>query len=341
MAYQDIYSNHLNNIIELVNAEKITGANEALDKFRIYLDTIQGIGDFNAAHWRNDWRKKIWKLGELFKKRNPQQFLKATEEKLADETTTNKEVIQFIRSEIAFNFLPHSECKIQLQELIALYPLNPEFRNTLGHYYGREGKLLESIEEYKLAFKIDPQNITFLENRFSKDQAYLNELIKKGEYQSGKDYLQTLFADEDYLKAANNIRTSFVDFLSRFNDHLIFHNKLQQLEEDFKSRMHNELDSERKRIIEVLGFFSAIVAFILSTVSIGKNFSFIEATYFIVALGIILILFAVALSTLFTTSKTELLKDRKFWILVVGLILLFLFVVMTNSIVNILQQPSS
>lgn len=330
--YKDIYSNHIIDIIELIKKNKINGENEALEKFKEYLETIQEIGNFSILDWRKDWRQKIWKFGEEFKKINPSDFLNLIDEKLNSSTKINKEVLEFIRSEIIVNYLPDNECKKQLEILIENYPLNPEFRNTLGHYFSKENQLKLSIEQYKLAFKIDSNNHSFLQNSFSKDQEYLDDLIKKGEYFEGKNYVKSLLDDTDYINAGTNIRTTLVDFTRRFDDHIHFQEKLYSLEKDFKEKMNSELDIERKRIVEILGFFSAIVAFILSTVSIGKNFSFLEAIYFIVALGIILILFNVSLSFLFSTTKTNLFKDAKFWILIFSLLLIFFFIIMSSSI---------
>lgn len=338
MPYQDIHTKHLNDIIELIKANEITGANGALEKFNTYLDTIQDIGPFDPINWRQDWRRKVWKLGVEFKNLNPQQFLRHIDDKLALLTTTNKEVIEFIRSEIAFNFLPDNECKKQIEKLIEKYTLNPEFRNTLGHFYGRENKSLLAIAEYKLALKIEPNNFAYIRNRFIKEHEYLNKLISEGKYTTGQAYIESVFSEKFYKEVSTFYHNAFVDLKLRIADHLIFQGKIKELEKEFKNKLQEELNSERKRIIEVLGFFSAIVAFILSTVSIGKNFSFIEAVYFIVALGIILILFAVALSTLFSSTKTALFKDKKFWILTVGLILLFLFIITTDTISNIIKH---
>lgn len=204
----------------------------------------------------------------------------------------------------------------------------------------RDNSILSAITEYKLALKIEPTNNVYLGNRFTAEHKYLTQLIADSEYQKGKEYLKVVFAESTYVREPH-YHNSLIDFNARLDDHILFQDKLKNLENEFKAKMHSELENERKRIIEVLGFFSALVAFILSTVSIGKNFSFIEATYFIVALGIILILFAVSISTLFTTSKTELFKDRKFWILIIGLLLLFLFIIMTNSIAALLQRLTS
>lgn len=336
--YKDIFSNHINDIIELVRNNKIKGENEAIDKFKLYLGVIQEIGPFNIENWRQDWRRKIWKFGEEFKKNNPSDFLNVINEFLNKSETKNEEVIEFIRSEIIVNYLPDNECKKHLETIIQKYPLNPEFRNTLGHYFSKEKQIVEAIAQYKLAFKIDPKNQSYLKTCFSRDQNYLNEFLDKGEYEEGKEYLKKLYEDIDYLTSGSNIKTTFNDFSRRFNDHLHFQKKLHSLEKEFQKRMNSELDAERKRIVEILGFFSAIVAFILSTVSIGKNFSFLEAIYFIVALGLILILFNVSLSVLFSSSKTDLLKDKKLWILVFSMFLIFLLIVMSSSISTILNK---
>ena len=309
-----------------------------MQKFKIYIDTIQTLGPFNTIHWPEEWRKKVWKLGEQFKLLNPHKFLLVCDEKLSLPTTINHEVIEFIRLEITYNFLTDYEVKKRIETLITKYPLNPEFRHTLGHFYSNETEKLQAIKEYKLALKIEPTNNTFLQTRFNKEYSYLNKLISDGEYIAAKQFIQTLFDEKFYIEADIIYHNALCTFQTRIDDHLIFQNKLKELEKDFRAKMQNELDSERKRIIEVLGFFSAVVAFILSTVSIGKNFSFIEASYFIVALGIILILFVVALSTLFSSNKTALFDDKKFWILIAGLILLFLFVTSTNSISTLLER---
>lgn len=262
MPYEDNHINHLNDILDLIKEDKISGQNEALEKFTSYLDTVQSIGYFDTANWRQIWRQKVWKLGEEFKTRNPQLFLKAIENKLSETGIINKEVIEFIHSEIAFNFLPDSECKKQLEKLIEKYPLNPEFRHTLGHFYIREKEQLKGIGEYKLALKIEPNNGVFVKSRYDNEHLFLNKLIQDGEYHKGQKYVEDVFEEKFFINVATNYHNSFVDFQARFQDHLIFQDKVRQLEGDFKEKMHSELDMERKRIIEVLGFFSAIVAFL-------------------------------------------------------------------------------
>lgn len=332
MPYNDNFTNHLNDIIDLIHLGQITGENQAVARFITYIDAIQGIGPFNINEWRPDWRNKVYKFGEVFKTTSPQFFLNAIDNKLIQNDTYNIEVIEFIRSEIAFNFLPDTECKKQLEKLIERFPLNPEFRHTLGHYYSNEKNKPLAIQQYKLAIKIEPSNEVFLNSRFINDQNYLNELISEGKYEKGQNHVNAIFAENFYQPIDPHFHNAFVDYKARLEDHFIFQKGLSNLSEDFKNKMHTELESERKRIIEVLGFFSAIVAFILSTVSIGKSFSFLETVYFILALGIILILFAVTLSILFTASEKRLFEDKKFWILLLGLFFMLILILSTETI---------
>jgi tetratricopeptide (TPR) repeat protein len=331
MPYIDTYANHLNDIIYLIDNDKIKGPNNALDKFKGYLSSIQGIGTFNTVDWRESWRKKVWKFGELFKKKNAFEFLKLIDDQIRIAPFESKEALEFIRSEIAFNFLSNDESKSRLIKLTQTYPLNPEFRHTLGHYNYKDKDFLAAANMYKIALKIDKNNDSFIQSCFGTDQAYLNNLIQNSDYNTADAYLKLVMKDDEYINLGNISNTIF-DFQVRINDHKLFQNKLMQVQEEFRERMNKELDSERKRIIEILGFFAAIIAFILSTVSIGKNFSFIEATYFIIALGLVLLLFAVTLSILFKTLNRDFTKDIRFWILLVSIFLLIAFVFNMNSI---------
>lgn len=332
--YSDNFTNHLNDIISLIKDEKIEGENGAIEKFKLYLEEIIEIGPFDKANWRQDWRKKVWKFGELFKNENPYQFIRLIDNKLLIEKV---EVIEFLRSEIIVNFLPDFECKKQLEILIESYPLNPEFRNTLGHYYSREKETLKAIEQYKIAHRLDLSNEEFQNSVFGADQLYLDELLEKSLYDDGHDYIDKLLDDKDYIAFGNNVRKTLLDYKKRFTDYLTFEKKLKTIESDFKNKINTQLENERKRIVEILGFFSAIVAFILSTISIAKDFSFVEAVFFIIILAFMLIIFNITLSLLFTNSKISLLKDFRFWLLIISLISIIFFILCSYSISELLN----
>jgi tetratricopeptide (TPR) repeat protein len=331
-----MYNNHfftkLEEIINLISSGKIDGDNGALAKFKDYLNLIKDIGPFNSLTWKKEFRKQVYKFGTLFKEQRPIPFIEAINE--FTKANGDLEIIEFIKSEISYNFLTPVECKKQIVDLISKFPYNPEFRNNLGNFYIDEGLFVDAVAEYNLALKIEPKNEIFYNHRFGGHWQNLKKYIADGKYVEGKEYLKVIFESKVYN--GNLLHNSLIDIDARFDDHIIFQKKMSLLEEQFKEKINTALDSERKRIIEILGFFSAIIAFVLSTVSIAKNFSFTEAIYFIFGLAICLILFALTMSLLFTASNKSILKNYKFWLLSVSLILILLFIVNISNIVCII-----
>lgn len=327
MTFKLKYYSDIEEIIKLISEDKIEGENNALFKFDLYVKEIVNIGKYDSINWPQNWRVMVWKLGEQFKSLNPEKFLKVLNENLQNHN--NKEVLEFLKLEIIFNYFPSSEIEKNIISLVKLYPLNPEFRHNLGHVFKNEGKLLEAIAEYKFALKIEFNN-KYLRSRFVTENEYLNILISESDYKKGQDYVNLIFQEDIYSKDVIYYN-AFVGFNCRFQDHILLDEKIRKLEDEFKKKMNEELDAERKRIIEVVGFFSGIVAFILSTVSIGENFSFIEAICFIIGLGLVLILFAISMSILFNTSRKKYYQDKKFWILIIGIIALFMYLLWVNA----------
>jgi tetratricopeptide (TPR) repeat protein len=339
MPYQPQHLSDLQDIITLVEAKKIHGPNNALIKFELYLGTIQSIGPYDKTHWRRNWRKSVWEFGALFEKINPTEFVQKIE-KTKGNNLSCEEVIDFIHSEISCNFHSDDEGKVILEKMITKYPYNPEFRHSLGHIYRVEKKYQEAIAQYSLALKIEPADNDYLSARFNCEEDYLNECIAEGSYEDAENYISKIFEEEIYKKNSVTFHNSLIDFSRRIQDHKIFKKGLDRAEREFQKNMRKELNNERRRIIEILGFFSAIVAFILSTVSVAKNFSFLEATYFIISLGLILILFLIAISVLFSSKKK---KERfynkaNFWILTISLVMILVYIILSEQLAEIVNK---
>ena len=185
--------------------------------------------------------------------------------------------------------------------------------------------------------RLDASNNSYQNSVFSADQTYLDNLLEKSQYEIGNKYIDKLIEDNEYTSFGNNVKTTLLHYKRRFTDYMIFEEKIKTIEKEFREKLNIQLENERKRIVEILGFFSAIVAFILSTVSIAKDFSFMEAVFFLIILAFMLIMFSLTLSILFTTSKVKLLKDFKFWILTISIILIVLFVLGSYTIAKLLE----
>lgn len=327
MPYQPSYLTDLNNIIAQINANNILAAGGALELFTTYINSIQQIGPFTTTDWPITWRKAIWDLGKEIRKSSPLVFFNAIN---PIRQAVDSEALHFIHSEMIHDYLPNDEILIQLQDLVVKYPHNPEFRHSLGHYYRRVNNYLEAIAQYKFAIGIELLE-EYTSSKFAVDQDYLRSLLSDNKYNEGMQYIEATIKEGKYGTIANN---SLIDYYTRFEDHVAFNNKMDHLQTQYKNAMQDELAAERRRVIEVLGFFSAIVAFILSTVSIAKSFSFKEAISFLIALGLVLILFLVSLIVLFDKSAKPVLKDIKFWVLIVGLILLSIQIFVVQPLVS-------
>ncbi len=328
-------SSHPDEIHKLVTGKSEDSENQAIQKFEHYLGHLENIGPFDLSVWHEEWRSSIRRLGEVI--RDPGRYLNAISQKKLNGPSAGNEALEFIRSSIEINHLPPAEGRIRVEQLAREYPFNPEFRFMLARTLAEEGNYTESLNELKNALKSDPENDLFRETRINTEMKYLDSLIDSGNYESARDHVQALSSEPGFgnMKGAGS---RLADYSRRIKDYSFMGNKIKELEAGFREKMHSELDHERRRLIELFGFFAAIVAFLLSTVSIGENFSFAEALYFLIALGLILILFVTAIFTLASPDRKVLVRDLKFWILVSGLVILFLLIINADSISKILEQ---
>ena len=97
-----------------------------------------------------------------------------------------------------------------------------------------------------------------------------------------------------------------------------------------KSKVEEQIEKEKITYLEFLGFFTAIISFILGTIQLASNFEFIEATGLIIMLlGVIIVAMCVLL--LLTGIKKTSNRMNCFLILfgigclIIGVILPYIF----------------
>jgi tetratricopeptide (TPR) repeat protein len=316
-----------------VDQDQIEGPSNALEIFSQYLDAIQEIGEYSLINWNIGWRDSVYQFGVKFKNKNPMKFISLIKEKIAI-VGSNKEVLNFFLSELYFNStLPRYERKSHIEELIRDFPNNPEFRQTYVSYLLPNEEFDKSFEQIKYALAIEPANNNYITTKFTIENAYLNYLIRKEEYQKAKDFVDPIVDEKYYGLDYFVFGNALIGFQSRIEDRATLVEKMKTLEQSIIDKARKEVEGERIKIVEIIGVFSAIIAFVLATVSIGKNFDFSEAIYFLVGLGLILILFTVSLSAMFSPSKEKSWKDWKFLVLILGLIGLLGYVLVVSRIV--------
>lgn len=304
MSFKNEYLNEIKSINALIDAGSIYGQNNALEKFQNYLKQVSNLGRFTPQAWPENWRNEVYAFGVKFKKKDPVDFLKIIQLEKTDLDKDKQEVIDFFKSEIEINNQPFEDCTNEVNKLIEKYPYNPEFRHDLGHFYCSKNEFLKAIEQYEFALDRDTTNKTFKSNLFNTQNDYIENLIDNNEYIKGREYIRLILQKGTYKRnpVYHNILLSKKE---RLKDHIIIENKINDAEARFKITVKDETDKERKRLIEILAFFSAIIAFIFSTVSIGSKFSFKEAILFIPCLGLILILFLLTMNILFAKDSIK------------------------------------
>lgn len=323
MPFKEKYNTDLKYIITLIDQNKINGNNEALEKFKIHINEVIDIGRFSIIEWKNNWRKTVYDFGEKFKDKDPVDFLKILTELKENLQKDQKEVIDFYYSEIDCNSLPIETSVKRFEKLIDKYPYNPEFRNTLGHFYLEKYEYEKAIEQYEYARIKDKNNPSFKKTLFDCYRTYLESLLDSSNYEKGLNICGKLIKEKTFW-GGGTLHNVIIGLQERFKDYLILNEKIEKAEKTIKEIIAKETQNGQMKIIEILGFFTAIIAFIFSTISIGKNFNFNEAIIFNISLGITLLIFVFSINLLFSRKPIEKLDYRILLIIVFILSLLLI-----------------
>ena len=159
------------------------------------------------------------------------------------------------------------------------------------------------------------------------------------------DLLSTVFYAKDtyqVLKSVNDLRFETVSI----------HQKISMMKYvfDAEKRIENRIDkqevhmqSEKMRTIEILGFFTAIIAFIILLGNVALKTTYNEAMPILGGLSLVLILFITVASLV--TSKfyryRDILKDVRSWLAFLLIIILALLVLVSQREKQNLDAPST
>lgn len=304
-----IINKDLISIISLIEDGKLTEKGGALEKFLKHIKDIEEIGRFDTKTWNYDWRRYVYEFGQKFKDINPIDFLNILSEAKKNLNKDSQEVLDFYYSEIDANTLPITSCTKRIESFINKYPYNPEFRHTSGHFYINNKDYLNAIEQYRFAFEKDKESESFISSLFNCYLSYFESLIENSEYNNGLKLCDELIA-EKIFKRDTTFNNYLISVKERFNDYIILNRKIKDAENEIKKIVATETNNGQLKIIEILGFFTAIIAFVFSTVTLGKNFEFNEAIIFNISLGATLITFALIMSLLFSRKQVKLFDFR-------------------------------
>jgi tetratricopeptide (TPR) repeat protein len=324
MPYLQSYLTDLVTIITKIKNGQINGPGQAVLLFQNYVTQVKGIGHYNVNEWQEPLLKKIYEFAEAFKNVNPTEFIAAIDNEIAISSLSEIEILSVIKSEILWNFENPLNQLDWVLNLRRIYPANPEFLNTLGHLRGRQKRFEEGIECYSQALRITSrQDIIFA--KFNIEIKFVEFLIENEKYEEASNIVDELVNNETYISSF--VHHNWLVFLkNRIKDYSTQDKKAKKKELELRKYLNDEFQSERKKVIELLGLFTAIIAFIFTTVSISKTFEYNQAINFISCLGLVLINFAITISLIFHESKRTLLKDIRIYALLITLIATMLLV---------------
>lgn len=327
MAYNQQYLTDINLIIDDIKAGRINGVNEAIDRFRTYVTQVKNIGRYSIDNWPSNFIKRIYSFGKKFSEIDPTWFLSAIENEIAISSFEQNEMLYFIKSEILWNFESHLNQEAFLIDLHQKYVANAEMIHTLGHIKMEKKEYLQAIELYSQAYRINPSD-NFLSTKFSNEVNYIENLIENEKYDEAETLVNDRIGSEIYK--GNYIRQNWFVFLrNRIKDYKLLELKAAKKDIEIREMLDKEFQSERRKVIELLGLFTAIIAFIFTTVSIAKTFDFSQAINFITCLGLVLIDFCITISIIFHNKKCPIHKDIRLYVALI--ITFFLYLILSET----------
>lgn len=325
MPYTPQYIIDLNSIISDIQDGRLTGAGQAHSKFQTYVTQVKNIGRYSVGDWPSVYTDRVYEFGGLFSTIDPTVFLTSIENELLISNFAEREILFFFKSEILWNFENPLRQEQFLSDLLLQYVTNAEFLHSLGHLKIKKKLFLEGLEYYTQAVRINPKNNRFISTKYDTQIVYIEDLIENEKYDEARTVTDDIINSGVYKSENFIIHNWFVFLQKRIKDYNIQEEKHLKKEMELRNIISTELLSERKRTIELLGLFTAIIAFIFTTVSVAKTFSYEQAINFTVCLGLVLIEFAVTISIMFHDNKTPFYTDIRLYIAtVVGIVLYFI-----------------
>lgn len=338
MPYNPQYLTDINLIIADINAGIISGQNSATSKFQTFVTQVKNIGRYSITNWPDLFMARIYDFGNKFSTIDPTDFLTAIENEILNSTFDENEILHFIKSEILWNFESHLKQENTLTNLLSQYVTNAELLHTLGHLKLEKKLYLDAIELYSQTVRINPTD-KFISSKFSTEVEYVEHLIELEKYDTAEELITDRITRKVYL--GNYIRQNWFVFLrNRIKDYKLQELKAFKKEQELKKLLDAEFQSERRKVIELLGLFTAIIAFIFTTVSVAKTFNYVQAINFITCLGLVLVDFAIAISIIFHDKKLPIYKDVRLYVALIITSVIYLILSTTTLIDSCIKNIS-
>jgi tetratricopeptide (TPR) repeat protein len=304
----------------ILSAEFKKEASEALEKFKDYLEKVKTLGPYNELNWPVDWTSTVWdfasNLREVTKNTsNLSNYIGEVTHLINNSKNINTEILEFILCELSWDsaaFEVSNKAQNIIKELYEKYPNNLEFKHAYAHFLTDEGIYLEKADQlYKACIAVwknkSPQTLSAA---FTCEYKMANKFLQNKNYDRSIELIRRAQKYEYYKSSQMQMM-----LLYTFNDKISDTKTLHSLIEETKLDAIKTAKKMQGKSIELLGLFTAIIAFIMSTVSVFGKVSEKMILPIILAMGIVLILFVSTISYMNDNPK-NFLKDFRFYLIV-------------------------
>lgn len=338
MSYKKEFLDQIIEINKLLNDNKENDLS-TLQKIKDYLNSIKSIGYFSSDTWNIQLRKELYKFGEFFEEKNPEKVFTLINDEITSSLNDSElEILEFIKTEVFINFFTEEESIIYLKEIIDKYKMNPEFRNTLSLLYKQKSDIKQAIKYAKQALKIEPNNNVWLDSLYQLEYGFGKKLIEEKKHDEANEFLKEIVNSNFYKKNRNSHYQNFFIFLRQRNDdQLLIESKLLEIDKSSKKEIESLFEKSRIKIIELLGFFTAIIAFIFGAITITVKTDLQSALVLITSFGLIMLIFILALSIVFIKTDKKIYEDKRFYLLIFILFINISLIYLGNPLTELLK----
>src|SRR3989344_4339162 len=308
------------------------GSDESV-AFSNYLTTLCSKTDqtYSASTWPDNWRKAVYLFARVFLEKDAGPYLVIVNRFLKEDAES--EIAAFFHSEIIWNYFENTSDynKDCLRKYLRRFPHNPEFHNNYVIFLASNFTFENALDEHRTAIKLDEDNAIFVYNYFLAVKQYFEQLLKKKKITEAEVLIKN---EREFLSKVKIVGLGKWDIETRLNslsDRLNDFQMMMERVDFFEDSIEQKIRGEQKRLIEILGIFSAIIAFILTNITIATaNLTARDTLNLMLGMALILIIFMIIVSMLFSSKRRyvgrlDFLKDKRLWSIVIsGLALIFL-----------------